>query len=362
MSTIRLPYIHSFRDRHGRQRYYFRRQGFKRIPLPGAPGSKEFIEAYQRAVAGETAPAMMVGASRARPGTISALVIAYFNSPDFRQLAAQTKITYRRIIEGFQREHGDKPVQGLQPIHIRRIVNARAAKPVVANMLLRMIHTLMSFAVIHEWRSDDPTLGIKKFRQRTEGYHTWTEEEIAQFESRWPVGTKERLAFDLLLYTAQRSSDVRVLGRQHMRGEVIELRQQKTGTRVTIPVHPSLKRSLEAHPSGGITFLLQRHQKPFSAAGFSNWFGEAVRAAGLPVGVSAHGLRKAHARRLAEAGCSTQQIMAITGHLSLKEVERYTRAADKAALAKQAMDRFGSGKPLLLVSQSDEKDEENQDV
>jgi integrase len=58
-------------------------------------------------------------------------------------------------------------------------------------------------------------------------------------------------------------------------------------------------------------------------------------------GLTAHGLRKAAARRLAEAGCTALQIAAITGHKTLKEVSRYTAAADQGRMARDAMKRIG---------------------
>jgi integrase len=195
----------------------------------------------------------------------------------------------------------------------------------------------MQFALSDGSLKDDPTAGIKNMSGKTEGFRTWNEDDIAAFEARHPLGTRERLALALLLCTAQRRGDVVRMGRQHIRNGAVEVTQQKTGTKLAVPIHPDLQAALAAMPSNHLTFLTTLFGKPFAAAGFTNWFREACNAAGLPKGTSAHGLRKAAARRLAEAGCSANVIASITGHKSLNEIERYTKAADQARMARDGM-------------------------
>src|SRR5262249_46227449 len=139
-----------------------------------------------------------------------------------------------------------------------------------------------------------------------------------------------------LLYTIQRRSDVVRFGWQHVEGDGIVLRQQKTDTPLLIPIHPELAKVLAAAPKTDMTFLINERGKPFTAAGFGNWFRARCNEAGLPQ-CSAHGLRKAGATRLANAGCTTDQIKAITGHKALTEVARYTKGADQRRLARQAL-------------------------
>ena len=189
-------------------------------------------------------------------------------------------------------------------------------------------------------RRDDPTFGVRKLRVQSEGFHSWTEDEIASFEARHPLGTKARLAFALLLYTGQRRSDVVTMGRQHVNNELIAVVQAKTKHRLSIPIHPVLRQTIDAGPSGNLNFLVTEYGKPFATAGFGNWFRDRCNEAGL-AHCSAHGLRKAASRRLADAGASIHQIAAITGHKSLKEVERYTRDADQVRLAREAVNLFG---------------------
>jgi Phage integrase family len=189
-------------------------------------------------------------------------------------------------------------------------------------------------------------VGARPKRHKSAGRHSWTEAEISQFEAAHPIGTRARLAFALLLHTAQRRGDVIHLEWQQLRDGVLFLRQRKTGAELAIPVHPELAAILDAPVSDKMskprspTLLLNKWGKAWNPTAFSDWFREQCDAAGLPKYCSAHGLRKAAARRLAEAGCSTHEIAAITGHASLREVERYTRAADQAKLARAAMDRI----------------------
>jgi integrase len=117
------------------------------------------------------------------------------------------------------------------------------------------------------------------------------------------------------------------------------VRQEKTSTPLMIPVHPELAAALASVPKTNLTFLVTERGAPFTSAGFGNWFRDRCNEAGLPQ-CSAHGLRKLAATRLANAGCSTDQIKAITGHRSLSEVARYTKQADQRRLALQAMERL----------------------
>lgn len=343
MSRIKLQYVHSYIDRHGKPRHYFRRGNQPRTQLLGLPGSQAFMEAYQAALEGKpTAAGKPVGAARSAPGSISSLIALYYTTPAFRTLAASTQVTYRGILERFRESHGDKRVATLEREHVRYIVRSMQETPSAANNLLDRIRGLMQLAIEEGLRHDDPSQGVKKIPIKTDGFYTWSEDDIARFEAHFPIGTRARLAFALLLYTAQRRSDVVRMGPQHISDGVLTIRQQKTGMEVGIPIHPDLRRVLDTNPTQHLAFLVTAKGKPFTAPGFTNWFRECVREAGLPEGCSPHGLRKAAARRLAEAGCTAHEIMAVTGHQSLEEVERYTRKAGRRGLAARAMGRLGT--------------------
>jgi integrase len=329
-------YVHGFIDRHGRPRFYFRRAGFKRVPLPGLPWSPEFMEKYQTAL--DETPRVEVGAAHTVAGTVNAVVIGYFASAAFQNLAPASRQHYRGIIERFRREHGDKRIAKLERRNVIAMLDGKVGTPAAARDFLGCLRLLIRYAIDIGLRDSDPTLGIKPAKQKSDGFRTWSEEDIAAFELHHPVGSKPRLAFELLLHTAQRRADVIRLGPQHVRGGVLSVRQQKTGKTLAIPVSPALAAALDASPSKHLTFLVTEDGKPFEAMAFTKWFRRCCDAAGLS-GYSAHGLRKAACRRLAEAGCSANEIAAISGHAGLREVERYTRAADQARMARNAMAR-----------------------
>lgn len=337
MNRRRLPrYVSEFVDRHGKVRVRFRRKGQTDHYFQTKPWSAEFMQEYQACLDRTAAPAHQPGQSRTKPGTINALIVAYYNSSEFKSLSPSTTPGYRSQIERFREKHGDKRVATMQRQHIKAILDAMQDKPASANNLLDRLRTLMRFAMENGMRKDDPTISIRPMKNTTKGFHAWTEEDIAEFENRHPLGTKARLALALLLYTCQRRSDVVRMGWQHVDGRYIKVRQQKTSAQLSLPMHPTLISVMAATPRENMTFLVTSHGKPFTSAGFGNWFRERCDEAALKH-CSAHGLRKAGARRLAEAGCTNQQIKAITGHRTDSEVARYTAAANQEILAGQAM-------------------------
>jgi integrase len=328
-----FPFVQRFIDRHGRLRFYFRKPGHKRVALPGPYGGPEFLAAYQ--AASEGAP-LELGAAKSIPGTMNALVVSFYNSPGFISLRPSTERVYRNIIERFRNEHGQKSVAGMQARHVRAIVAAKASTPDAANRLLGMISLLMDHAVAEGMRPDNPAFGIKRLRHKSDGFVTWSEEDIAVFRAHWPIGSRERLAFELALGTGQRRGDLVRLGWQHVSSGVITVKQSKTGATVPAPIVPELRAALDLLARDRLTFISTSSGAPYTPAGLGNWFREAVRSAGLSDELSLHGLRKAAARRLAEAGCTTHEIASITGHKTLSEIERYTREAEKGRLAKAA--------------------------
>src|SRR5450759_5330131 len=247
-----------------------------------------------------------------------------------------TQRPLRGILERFRAEHGDKRIALLQRQHI--ITLLRSKKRFAARHWLMAIRALMKYAIEFGLREDNPATGVKLPNLRTDGYHSWTEAEIAQFQAHHGPGTTARLALTLLLYTGQRRGDVIRLGRQHIRDGVVHVRQQKTGIELAIPIHAILAAIIAQTPANHLTLLTTQTGKPFSAAGFGNWFRDRCNEAGLSH-CSAHGLRKAAARRLAEAGCTMHEIAAITGHASLSEIQRYTKAVDQRRLALSAMEK-----------------------
>lgn len=339
--TLGYKNVTTFYDRHGTPRFRFRRKGFKTVYLPGPMGSPEFVAAYQAALDGSR---VVPGAARTVPGTINALAVMIYASAEWAQLAPTTQSSRRGIIERVRRDAGTFPVAGLMGKHVLALRDKRRDTPAAANNLLKVLRWMMAFAVSRGLRKDNPVTGIKPLKVSGDGFHTWTETEIAKFEARWPVGTKERLAFDLLLWTVQRSGDVRLMGRQNLRDGSLTFTQGKTGVPLSLPVLAPLAASLAHVPADQMLFVVTERGAPRTAKGFGNWFSAACREAGLSH-CSAHGLRKSGATRLANAGRSESEIMAWTGHQSPSEVQRYTRARDQKSLADRAVSGTHSEQP-----------------
>lgn len=345
---VSLPYIQQYRDQHGKLKRYVRRPGQPKIRLPGEPGSPEFIAAYNAALSGHRIAPSARGRDRLPVGSVGQAIAEYYQHNSFLALAPGTRKMRRAILERFRAQDGDKPLALMKPEHVAKKLGAM--KPFASRNWLKTLRGLMAFAVATGLRQDDPTEGFKPAKAKAGAIHTWTEDEIAIFERHHAVGTRARLAFSLLLHTASRRGDLVRLGRQNIRGGRLYYRQQKTGRALAIPLHHELVSVIEASRTDHLTFLVTAHGKPFSAAGFGNWFREMCNAAGLPQ-CSAHGLRKAQARRLAEAGCSAHEIASITGHKTLSEVQRYAEQASQAKLAEAAI-RTVSGTSIVPLSET----------
>ena len=332
MKRSQWPHASFYNDRHGIRRWRYRHKGFS-AELGTKHGSDEFIRRYEAAESRERVGA---GVSRTVSGTFAALIVSYYQTPQFRGLEASTALVYRRTIEKLREAHGSKRVSMLKRKHIIGIMGEKSDTPHAANFTLRMMRQLLAHAIDLELRGDNPAIGIKRFKIDSDGFHTWTEDEIERFYNFHKMGTLPHTAMTLMLYTGAARSDAVRLGWANIENGRLSYRRLKTGQRVDMPVHPDLVAVLDTLPRDAFTFLQTRAGKSRSPDGLGTKMREWCDAAGLPKCTS-HGLRKAVATRLADSGATPHQIASITGHKTLSEVERYTRAADKAALADDAM-------------------------
>ena len=335
---IKIKNIDRWNDRHGKLRLYFRSGKNSRIPLRGPEGSPEFWIDYYAAINGEISP--KVKSTGEPSGTMRWLIAQYYKSAEFQQLGNSTKTVRRGILERFCVKHGHKPYAKLERRHLVKIKDSMVATPEAANSLLKALRQVFKVAIDNEYMINNLAITIKYLKPNNKnGFHTWTNDEIEKFEAAHPVGTKARLALALFIFTAQRRGDIVKIGKQHVRNEWLSLTQEKTGISLKIPIMKELRRVIDASPTGDLTFLVTEFNKPFTSNGFGNWFRKQCDKAKLDKRCSAHGLRKASAVRLAHLGCTTQEIMSITGHTTLKEVERYTKDVVQEELAGKVRDR-----------------------
>lgn len=260
----------------------------------------------------------------------------------------------RNVLDRFRAEYGQLPlfrtdgagrrIMLLTRQHVQTMVNKKGATPFAQRNFLNTLRAVLKWALEEGRIPDDPTLGVTRPKAKpTAGFATWREEKVALYEAHHKVGSKARLALGLLKYTGQRRGDIIRMGERMIHasehGEELDITQEKTGTTITIPVHPKLREIIDATPMVGVkTFLVTQFGKPYTAPGFSNWFRQMCDEAGCH-GLSAHGLRKATATTLAEIGCGDKLIASLLGHRSAAVVSIYTCAADQKVLAREAMRR-----------------------
>jgi integrase len=345
---VSLKYIVQDMDRHGNVRLYFRRKGQPKVRIRAPVGSPEFLAAYRAAEAGPVRVKKTPGLLPIKPQSLRWLCVQYFQSPEYRRLEPRTQTIRRRFLERLcdQRDtkgakNGDKPYALLEPRHVRKWRDEKQATPAEADNLVKAIRVLFSFAIEHDLHDRNPVLGVKNINRNSKGIHCWTEEEIARFVAAHAFGSQARLALALGLYTTQRRSDLVQLGRQHIKDGYFHLTQHKNRNikpvRLQIWIHPELQRVIDATPASGMTLLETAFGKPFTSAGFGNRFKSWCQEAGLPDRCSVHGLRKAGATRLANSGASDHDIMAVTGHTTVKQLHGYTREADRKVGAERAL-------------------------
>lgn len=225
MTRIKLRYVNEYIDRHGKVRRYFRRSAGRAVSLPGLPGSIEFMAAYQAALAIVSPPPP--SHKHVIAGSLADLAAGFLRSSDFANLSPSSQRSYRGALKPILAAHGHRLVRDLTNVAARHVIEEiGATRPGMANLTRAVMSKIMAYAIETKVRADNAFAGLKPYRLGT--YHTWTDAEIAQFERRWPLGTRERLAFALLLYTGQRGGDVVKMVRSDIVNGCIRVAQDKT--------------------------------------------------------------------------------------------------------------------------------------
>jgi len=357
----KLPkFTHGYVDQYGKAKFFLRRAGHKKVRLPGLPWSPEFMAAREAALKGEwDRPETRI--ERTTAGSVNAAIVSYYQCTAFKDGLAESSQKMRRaILEKFRAEHGDKRIALMHRKALQTILDRKS--PAAASNWRKALRGLITHAMSVDMLATDPLVGIERVPVQSKEHHPWNMEECALFEAHHAIGTRARLAYELLLQAGHARSDVIRMGRQHIRDGVLSLSRQKTGVAFDVPVMPMLQQAISAMPpSNHLTFLITAQGKPFTAAGFGNYFRDVCNEAGLPKRCTSHGLRAAAATRAADRGATTTQLKAWFGWKRDSEAERYTRHADRKKAA-AAMGRLmtetnksatESGSAEILVSQND---------
>jgi integrase len=351
---MKLKFIAQDRDRHGNCRFYFRKNG-KKVRLRGSPGTPEFLNEYRLALLGQHP--VQVGVTnikRADPGALRELIEGYYKSSAFMSLAPRTRHVRRQLLDRFclYRDAGTMPFAGLEPRHLLVWRDSLVETPEAANGIIKALRQVFAYGTEYGHCTSNPAAVVRYLPSIGDGHTAWSDEDVEKFEANHPVGSTARLAMALALHTGQRKGDLIRLGKQHIKihggREGLEFTQQKNRAKkpvkLWVPITPDLREIIDASPKGDLTFIQSAFARPFSEGGFGNRFRKWCDEAGLKA-LSVHGLRKTASAVLAQHGCTEQEIMAITGHTTSKEVIRYTRSAKQKVRAANAMDKVNHSKP-----------------
>lgn len=341
MVLAKLKYIKAYTDRHGIKRYYFRQRGKPEMALPGEPLCAEFMAAYHAARGVEKPIPKSTG--KTLPGSVKHALTEWYKSAKFKSLEAGTQANYKGLMERELKDEMDKPIRLLQANHVEDWMDDRAERPGAAKSFLKRLKTFLKFTTKRGFTVINAAQYVEPPQYETEGFIPWTEDDATNYEKKWPIGTKQHLAYALMVYTSQRVSDASKMGPQHVeegriRVTQAKLRKNKKRVTVLVPMHPKLVTAIKAvKATGHLVYLVTNYGKAYSIKGLSQDFSRWAQEAGLDEGKTAHGLRKLAGARLAEAGCSEKEIMAILGLSSIKEAATYTASAAQKVLADAGM-------------------------
>jgi integrase len=349
MPRPRWPHLLREVSRHGTVRWVVRVGHGPRTPITAAYGHPDFGAQYQAAIRGEAAPEP----HKPGAGSLQWLWDRYRGSSAWAELSNATRRQRENIMASVLKNASTMPITELTRKALVRGREDRKETPAQANNFIKLMRGLCKWAADAEHIKSDPARDVGMLKVKTVGFPVWSEEDIERFEARWPLGTRERVAFDVLLYTGLRRGDAVLLGRQHVRDGVFRIKTEKTGTEIVAPILPPLAQSLVAGPTGDLHFIVGDRGQPMTKESFGNWFGNVCRDAGIKK--SAHGLRKAGASRAASAGATVDQLKAIFGWTDAKMPSLYTQSADRERLARDAMSKLGRNNSKTSIPNLDKK-------
>lgn len=358
-----LPrYVTANPDQHGKVRYRFRRKGYPSAYIHGEPGSAQFHREYAQALDAKPAePKPVKSPAPVKPRSLDHLYRQMRASPAWKDKAARTQHVQAQVYERFLNRrsksgdrYGDRPVASVTVGWLDKVFGAMSETPGAANDLRKKLSVMLGYAEGLRWLPANPVPHTGKFKSG-KGFHSWTEDEIAQYRAVHPLGTMARLTLELALNTAARRGGVATLSRENLSGGRILTDHAKGNNSASVPMLATTRAALDALPAAPIRHLvIGAHGRPYSVGGLGNRFRKWCDEAGLPH-CSIHGLRKALSRRMAEAGGTDAEGMAVTGHKKPGTFADYRAAANRSGLADRVMSnveaRFEGWTPEPLASE-----------
>lgn len=337
---ITLRHLIEDEDRHGNVRVYFRMKGKPKVRLREKFGTPEFMIEYECAKSGRPYKGKAIESPVTSPAAARSfkwLCQQYFRRAA-KSVSVGTMSRRRAILEGICEKYGNLPFDGMERRHVTSLRDTRLDHPGAANNIVKAISAMYKWAIDAGECKTNPCAGIKRLKSG-DGWHTWTPEEIEQYQERHTKGSTARLALTIFMCTGLRLSDAAILGRQHITEGWIKIRPGKTShssaVDVELPILAMLRNEITASSSNRMTLLVTEYGKPFSENGLGNKMRQWCDEAGLPH-CSAHGLRKAGATIAAENGATSEQLKAIFGWTTSQQADLYTRKARRKTMAEDA--------------------------
>ena len=347
MPRSRPPYLHRETSRHGKGVWYVRIDKGKRIRLRAEFGTPAFTAAYNAAVIGKLAePAVPFATTK----SVGWAIQRYRESAAWVKLSRATRRQRESILRSIAESAGRQPITRVDKTAVENGTTRRLDRPHAARHFLQTMRGLFQWAVKAKHVHNDPTAGLKTIRPRTDGHPPWPQAWCDRFEAKWPLGTRERVTYDVMRYTGLRLGDAARLGLPHVKNGVAVIRTEKNGEIVTIPILPPLKASLDAGPIGELTYIAGARGKPLTEESCGNWFRQACRAASVPG--SAHGLRKTAATIAADNGATEAELEALFGWRGGDMASLYTRSANRARLAHGAASKLLTERDANIYSRT----------
>lgn len=356
MPRPRPPHLHHEPTRHGKYVWYVRIGKGPRTRIKAAYGTPEFTAEYDAAIAGKP----LTGTSGASKASLQWLWDSYRETGAWTSLALSTRRQRENIMLHVLKGSGAKPYAAIGPQNIQDGLDSRSKTPAAARNFLDTMKGLFRWAKKRKHVKKDPTADSDieaPKKKKGNGFPAWTREDVEAYRRRWPLGTRQYVWLDVLLYTGPRRGDAAIIGRQHERdirnedgsvSRVVQFKTEKSGelVTVTIPILAPLRRTLDMGPTGDLTWICGARGRPFTKESFGNEFSQAARQAGIKK--SAHGVRKIAATIAAENGATVHELMALFGWTTIQQAEVYTREAERARLSSGAahkLDETGTSIP-----------------
>lgn len=317
------------RSRHGRVMFFFRRGKGKRTRLPDEYPSEAFDEAYNACLTGDPPKKRTRAVSPA--DRLEWLVARFMESGVWASTSPATRRQRELLYISAIKNANNPRFADISKKHLQLAVDDRAKTPALAKNFLKAMRALFAWALKNDHVKINPCDGVEPVKYKTDGFPPWTVDDVAAFCTKWPVGTKPRLAMELFLASGLRRGDVHIAGKQHLRGNIFSMKTAKTGVEITVEFPQSLLDTIAATETGDLHFMTKDDGKPFtSKESFGNWFSARCRDADIEK--SAHGLRKLAATIAADDGASAHELMAHFGWLKVEQAETYTKKADRKRL------------------------------